>query len=213
MAVQTDSQSAVLREQPAVQMQKPPVVEAQPGVLRDAIDTLTLRRKSLQVSSISQFRSGVKCSSRNAELERPLAGGASPGASSNKPGRSPFLLLRLCVGGGGVCAGDSARCLMSGDASVERMWKVLSKHGSVERKTVTQTPKAELPPLKWHRAGEWAMESDDKRYRISKVLVKGIAHYQAYSLPPGGEWWFCLTGDCESFEAAKAVVERHRKQP
>lgn len=98
---------------------------------------------------------------------------------------------------------------MSG--SEERMWSILAKHGSVERKTVAQTPKAELPPLKWHRAGEWAMESEDKRYRISKALVFGKPHYQAYALPPGGEWYFCLGGDCASFEAAKAVIERHRR--
>lgn len=94
--------------------------------------------------------------------------------------------------------------------SQERMWSILEKHGSVERPKVTQSPKEIPGPLKWHRNGAWTMESDDKRYRISKALVKGIAHYQAYALPSGGERWFCLGGDCSSFEAAKDVVERHR---
>lgn len=94
----------------------------------------------------------------------------------------------------------------------ERMWSILAKHGEVKRSEVAQTPKTEFTPLKWHRNGAWTMETDDKRYRISKALVKGIAHYQAYALPSGGEWWFCLGGDCSSFEAAKDVVERHRRK-
>lgn len=91
------------------------------------------------------------------------------------------------------------------------MWSVLAKHGSVERPKAVEPPKAESSSLlKWKRVSEWAMESQCGFYRISKAMVKGIPHYQAYRLTPQREWWFCLAGDCPSFDAAKAIVERSR---
>lgn len=92
------------------------------------------------------------------------------------------------------------------------MWSKLAKHSEVNRPKAAQSPQANPPPLQWHRNGEWAMESQDKRYRVSKALVFGKPHYQAYHLPPSGEWYFCIGGDFSSFDLAKAAVERHRRK-
>lgn len=94
----------------------------------------------------------------------------------------------------------------------ERMWRTLAKHAEVSltAKTSPEPPTEPAVPLKWRRTGEYAVESEDRLYRISKALVAGQAHYQAYKLTPQREWYYCIGGDFKSFEAAKAAVERHR---
>lgn len=94
--------------------------------------------------------------------------------------------------------------------AVDRMFKVLAKHAKVERETPKEPERRVLPPLKWKRVDEWAMQSECGLYRVSKALVKDVPHYQAYKL--ASEWWHCIGGDCPSFEAARAVIERARMQ-
>lgn len=97
--------------------------------------------------------------------------------------------------------------------AVDRMFKVLAKHAQIpERPKEPEVPRGTLPPLKWKRVDEWAMQSECGLYRVSKVLVKGIPRYQAYKLTPQSEWWYCIGGDSPTFEAARAVIERERSK-